>query len=745
MRGISLKAADARMTHFTVPATYPRVQHATASGVVTYSFPFPIFDDADLAVFIDSSPLSGYSVTGLRQASGGSITFPSPLEPGRTLTILRARPIKRLTDFADGGEFRADVVNDELDSLTMAAQQLDEAGSRALHIAPPVKGVDMGLPAPMPARRAILTDAGADGFEYSDYDPDTTVEIAQEALDTAQDAKDAADSAIAAVQNVGAGSQRAWGPFLLEEGVQGYGPLPLAPPHAGAIELCVDGLAQPLNPGPGQPAAWTIGDEHGPGLTIVLTANVRQTPGPGELQAGLPIFGTVLGGIAEAAISSGALQERHLADGALNLLGPKFKALDANIWRFGTDGAGRIAAFGAPIVMTDGTVNVLDYGAIADETTDCWPAFQAAFADAAVLGRAVCVPAAPYRYKLSQQVTAQNFPAAIFGNSLGLSRLWWPASATSRGIKISSNDDAQFVDIYRLCFETGGKGGEALTIDFKGQIDEGGLIPGKRHIWDRWSPRSNIQECFFLGTSHRGNDIFSTGWDVGARVHAGIKVRILNCDFSGWQTGSPASANSPAAFLFEGDGTAVENGHPVEFTVDGCSIYAAQNGVVFDNIEGGYVTSTRLVGCQVGVYAISNYGHPLIIVNGCDTACVISGVLLDGYNMAHITNNLFFNPADAAQTCFAVLIRNTANTPSIGYHKVHSNTFCRTSQSPSGAMIGITIDKMFFNTISGNTFTNQLVGIHAQAGCTDSRWSGDNMFSGCVTAILDEGARNGAT
>lgn len=728
------------MTHFTVPPTYPRVQHTTASGVLTYSFPFPIFDDDDLSVFIDATPLNEYSVTGLRQASGGSITFASPLEPSRTLTILRARQIKRLTDFADGGEFRADTVNDELDSLTMAAQQLDEAGSRALHIAPPVKGVDMVLPAPMPARRAILTDEEADGFEYSAYDPDTTVEIAQDALDVAHDAKDIADSALAAVQNVGAGSQRAWGPFVLEEGVQGYGPLPLAPPHVGAIELFIDGVAQPLKPGAGLPDAWSIGDEHGPGLTIVLTAPVKQTPSPGEIQAGLPIFGTVLGGIAEAAISLGAIQERHIADNALNLLGPKFGALDPNIWRFGTDGAGRIKAFGAPLVMTDGTVNVLDYGALADDATDNWSAFQAAFAAAAELGRGVKIPASKYRYKLLQQLDVQNFPAAVFGNSLGLSRLWWPAEATSRGVKISSNDDAQFIDVHGLTFETGGKGGEALQLDFSGQVDNGVLIPGKKHTWDRWSPRANVHECFFLGTSSRSNDVVSTGWDVGVRSKAGIYVRVKSCDFVGWKSGA---SGSTAAFIFSGLDSSYENGHPVGFTVDGSRVTYAQNGIVFDQCEGGEVTDTYLLSCQYGVYATSNYGHPLIKVRGCDTACYVSVILLDGMNACLVDGNFLAQPADSTVSCFAVLIRNTATVGGIGYHRVRGNHFHKTATSSSALMRGVTIDGMTHNVIEGNTFVGQDVGVHLQTGCINSRVdAASDLFNGCTITVLNEGTAN---
>ena len=733
MRGISLKAADARMTHFTVPATYPRVQHATASGVVTYSFPFPIFDDVDLSVFIDEYPLSGYSVTGLRQASGGSITFPSPLEPGRTLTILRSRPIKRLTDFADGGEFRADVVNDELDSLTMAAQQLDEAGSRALHIAPPVKGVDMGLPAPLPARRAILTDAEADGFEYSTYDPDSTVEIAQEALETAQDAKDAADSAIAAVQNVGAGSQRAWGPFILEEGRQGYGPLSLAPPHAGAIEMCVDGLAQPLNPGPGQPPAWTIGDEHGPGLTVVLTALVKQNPLPGELQAGLPIFGTVLGGIAEAAISSGALQERHLADGTLNLLGPKFKTLEPNIWRFGTDGAGRIAAFGVPAIISTGTVNALEY--VDMSAADHWPGLQAAANRAADLKHALLIPSGDYTLSRRLETVA---PMRIFGCGSGQTRLIWPSSATSSSIRITSDNDDKFVEVGDLTLETGGKGGTALDLDFSGQVDYGTIQPGWTNIWDRWSPRFRVERVHMLGSDSRPRaaSLTTTGWDYGVLATAAMAGVVADCSFVGWINPDTAvTSGSPGAFVFQGVNETYQNGHPVEFTVRNSRVYYSGYGVRAINCEGVYVDTCPMIAVLVGVWFKSNIGHPYLRMVGCDTACYQYGVIGQNINDSIIDGNLFYQRPDTGQVFTGVFLDGGQG------NKVCNNTV-RGKFNPARLTNGIVLGTGSLHNVMGNNLMSCETGIWLQSGCTNTRVSQINTYWDCTNTLVDNGTGN---
>lgn len=302
------------MTHFTVAPTAPRVQHTAALGVLVYAFPFPIIDPEDIAVYVGPSLVeSGYSVTGSRLSSGGTVTFDAPVEAGAIITIIRERPIRRMTDFADGGEFRADAVNDELDSLTMIDQQLAEGLSRTIHIDQPGAGVDLSLPVPLPSRRAIISAAGGSGLTYTTYDPDTTVTLAQQALAEAQQALDKANAALAMAAGAGVGSRKSWGPFVLVAGVQLY-PLPAAVAQAHDLDLYYGGVWQ-------DPAQWTITDELGVGKTLTIIPEIVADPAEGQWKAGVEIKGMLVSGLTSGAIGNKVIQERHIDDGAIDLNG----------------------------------------------------------------------------------------------------------------------------------------------------------------------------------------------------------------------------------------------------------------------------------------------------------------------------------------------------------------------------------------------------------------------------------------
>lgn len=148
--------------------------------------------------------------------------------------------------------------------------------------------------------------------------------------------------------------------FTLVENVQSYGPLPFQPARNADVTVYVDGLAQ-------EPANWTIGDEHGIQRSVVLLSPVRGLPAPGELQAGLSVFGTVIGGVTEGAIGNKTIKERHLddaiiaLDGRTIIPGPPNKQLVTN-----GSGIHVYNDFSESVEWT----NVKKYGAIGSGTDD---------------------------------------------------------------------------------------------------------------------------------------------------------------------------------------------------------------------------------------------------------------------------------------------------------------------------------------------------------------------------------------
>ena len=141
-------------------ASYPisnvprRIVYA-ASGVGPYAFPFEILTQTDIAVFRDDQLLTlttDYTVSIDSDGTGGITLTASPV--GATqIALVGARAIERVSDFTTGGDFFAVTVNEELDSLTIFAQQNAEAVNRALS-APQTDPLNINMTLPRAADRA---------------------------------------------------------------------------------------------------------------------------------------------------------------------------------------------------------------------------------------------------------------------------------------------------------------------------------------------------------------------------------------------------------------------------------------------------------------------------------------------------------------------------------------------------------------------------------------------------------------
>tara|TARA_R110000787_G_scaffold63679_11_gene144189 strand:- start:290534 stop:292159 length:1626 start_codon:yes stop_codon:yes gene_type:complete len=123
--------------HIQIGDVVPRVSYTADAVTTAFTYPFPIFKETDLSVYVDGTLQglgSDYTVSGAGASAGGSTNFASAPSAGALVAIVRQLSVKRTSDFQSSGEFRANVINDELDFLTAALQQVDDKVSRTVHL-----------------------------------------------------------------------------------------------------------------------------------------------------------------------------------------------------------------------------------------------------------------------------------------------------------------------------------------------------------------------------------------------------------------------------------------------------------------------------------------------------------------------------------------------------------------------------------------------------------------------------------
>lgn len=139
----------------------PRIQYIGDGLRREFLFPFLIFNEGDLEVYVaDALQTSGFTVSGAGQESGGSIVFSIPPVNGSLVTLRRQLVLQRTSAFQESGQFRAKVLNSELNYVTAALQQLSAETERCIRL----NATDVDAPLILPnaatrAGQAIAFDA----------------------------------------------------------------------------------------------------------------------------------------------------------------------------------------------------------------------------------------------------------------------------------------------------------------------------------------------------------------------------------------------------------------------------------------------------------------------------------------------------------------------------------------------------------------------------------------------------------
>lgn len=126
----------------TITSEAKRIQYAGNGSTTQFTFPFRILDDDDLLVVLQSSAgvdttqtkTTHYTVSGVGNAVGGSITMVTAPASGETLSIILDPPATQLTDYTTGGGFPAESHEDALDNLTNIVKRALDRVERSLQL-----------------------------------------------------------------------------------------------------------------------------------------------------------------------------------------------------------------------------------------------------------------------------------------------------------------------------------------------------------------------------------------------------------------------------------------------------------------------------------------------------------------------------------------------------------------------------------------------------------------------------------
>lgn len=159
----------------------------TGNGVTDeFYYSFLIFDEDHLQVYLDGEvQLTGYSVSGVGEAVGGSVIFDTPPANGVKVTLLRVVPQTQETDYLPYDPFPANTHERALDWLTMLVQQVREITDRCVRAR---VGADIDesylLPA-YDAGKALMWDESSKILKNSTDNFDGIVTAAEAARDLA--------------------------------------------------------------------------------------------------------------------------------------------------------------------------------------------------------------------------------------------------------------------------------------------------------------------------------------------------------------------------------------------------------------------------------------------------------------------------------------------------------------------------------------------------------------------------------
>lgn len=359
-------------------------------------------------------------------------------------------------------------------------------------------------------------------------------------------------------------------------------------------------------------------------------------------------------------------------------------------------------------IPTQGTFNVLAFGAKGNGVNDDTGAARLAVAAAATHGKAVVFPAGIYLLRGSLTATA---PVTIAGDGMGQTVLSWTADASTTGISIVAGASTAATTVRNLTLRTFKNGqGMALAIDYSGNIVNGMVQP-------RTAPRVRVENVY----CHGGDTVVNSGWLYHIELVSVLAAHIVGCHVEG--RGSGGSFVSETAFRLRGDGS------PCEVIVERCAAYQVRVAVMANGYEGVFVNECNFVAVGIGVHFSSTAQEPQLQVHDNHMNVYLYGVLISQCVQFNVHDNLFYSREDPNFTGNVTGVHVDVNSSS-GF--ITNNVFARQGNSN---LIGVQVHGPY-GYVHDNKFLRCVTGIIFNSASGSNR---GNRFEACTTEIIDSG------
>ena len=152
----------------TITVAPARSEYTANADQTIFNYTFKIFEDTDLNVYItpsgqDANDLTdltvAYTVTGLGDEDGGTITLSTGTNLNDLVTIVSGVPSSRAIDYQNNGDFRPDVVNSDFDRVVSIVKKIEDNSNRSVLLEQSQQGSKpLSLPKPEAGKALVWND-----------------------------------------------------------------------------------------------------------------------------------------------------------------------------------------------------------------------------------------------------------------------------------------------------------------------------------------------------------------------------------------------------------------------------------------------------------------------------------------------------------------------------------------------------------------------------------------------------------